>query len=67
MCQICDDLGQWVCDCGTVVKLGCSCECGSSRLEVDVGCVTMYLSVVGEPTAFRGRVPNRADRRARRR
>ena len=65
MCQICDDLGQWVCDCGSVVKIGRVCQCGASRSDTCVDCVTMYLTVVGEPLSFRGRVPNRAQRRAR--
>ena len=67
MCQICDDLKQWVCDCGSVVKLGRSCMCGAERSDTYIDCVTMYRSVVGEPTAFRGRLANRAVRRARRR
>lgn len=67
MCQICDDLGQWVCDCGRVVKIGRACrDCRRVRSDSYVDCVTMYLSTAGEPLQMQGRVPNRAARRVKR-
>lgn len=62
MCELCDAAGQWVCDCGRVVRVGLACVCGAVRSDSYVPCVTVWLD--GTDLAMFG--PNRAERRRRR-
>ena len=43
MCTICDSLGQWVCDCSRINRIGEVCECGAVRDDSYVPCVSIYV------------------------
>jgi hypothetical protein len=62
MCELCDAAGQWVCDCGRVVRIGQACVCGSVRGDTYVPCVVVWL----DETDFAPFGVNRAGRRRRR-
>lgn len=43
MCSVCDDLGQWVCDCSRIVPIGEACVCGSVRADTYVPCISIFI------------------------
>jgi hypothetical protein len=56
MCKICDRQNQWVCDCGSINRIGSKCEeCGGMRSGKEESVVVFVLDDVR---------PNRATRRA---